>query len=175
MPYKLNIGDGEHFLKWDGEALFVKGLVSLDALSVLNANIGNITAGNIRGTRFQVGGGTNEDIYFEDSGIRLYDAGGSGLIFYKAGLQSYFINMVASVIITGGIGICRIEYYSDNKIILNLVSKAFTFYPTGTLQLPNLSSAPTGHTGDLAFDDSDEQTKLYAQGAWRKHYTYANW
>ncbi|GAH50400.1 unnamed protein product, partial [marine sediment metagenome] len=81
--YKLNIGDAAHYLKWTGSKLQVKGLASLDALSAINANIGNITAGNIRGTRFQVGGGTNEDIYFEDSGLRLYDVGGQCISLTK--------------------------------------------------------------------------------------------
>jgi len=173
--YKLNIGNATKYLKWTGVALQVKGLVSLDNLSAINANLGNITAGNIRGTRLQVGAGTDEDIYFEDSGIRFYDASGMGLIFAKAGLESAFLLLGASAIAFGGIGIPRIEFYDDDKIILNCVSKAFIFYPTGTLRLPDLSSAPTGHTGDLAFDDGDEQTKLYTQGAWRKHYTYADW
>ncbi|GAI63373.1 unnamed protein product, partial [marine sediment metagenome] len=57
------------------------------ALRAINANIGNITAGTIRGVRFRIGGGTNEDIYFEDSGIRMYDAGGRTINIYKAGYK----------------------------------------------------------------------------------------
>jgi len=117
--------------------------------NLLTAN--NIRVGELQSVRFRCGGGTNEDIYFEDSGIRFYDASGSGLIFYKAGLQSYFINMGASAISTGGIGICRTEYYSDNKIILNCVSNAFIFYAGGTLQLPSMETQPTGHAGDLTY------------------------
>jgi len=45
--YKLNIGDATKYLKWDGAALTIKGLVSSDALSALNADLGTITAGNI--------------------------------------------------------------------------------------------------------------------------------
>jgi len=121
----------------------------------------NIRTGTLRAVRIQVGGGTNEDIYFEDSGIRFYDGSGSGLIFYKSGLQSYFINMGASAISTGGVGISRTEYYSDDKIILNCVSNAFYFYPTGTFTLPRLTNAPTAHDGDCALKDAAVQSSLH--------------
>ncbi|MBA7577320.1 hypothetical protein ES708_19171 [subsurface metagenome] len=46
--YKLNIGNSANWLKWTGSALQIKG-------------------------RLSVGAGTDEDIYFEDSAIRMYD------------------------------------------------------------------------------------------------------
>lgn len=46
--YKFNIGNSANWLKWTGSALQIKG-------------------------RLSVGGGTSEDIYFEDSAIRMYD------------------------------------------------------------------------------------------------------
>lgn len=168
--YKLNIGNAAKYLKWTGSALQVKGLVSLDALSVLNANIGNITAGNIRGVRFQVGGGTNEDIYFEDSGIRFYDASGVGLVFAKVGLKSAFLLLGSSAIAFGGIGIPRIEFYDDNKIILNAVTKAFTFYGSGEIQYPLLTSAPTGAKGRFVYNSANDRPVFKNVSEWR-HWT----
>ena len=46
--YKLNIGSLNNYIKWDGSALQIKG-------------------------RLNIGAGTDEDIYFEDSEIRMYD------------------------------------------------------------------------------------------------------
>ena len=152
--YKLNIGNNVKYLKWTGSALQVKGLVSLDSLSAINANLGNITAGNIQGTRFQVGAGTDQDIYFEDSGIRLYDASGTGLVFAKTGLESAFILLNASAVAFGALSAPRIEFYDDDKTIINCVSKAFYFYNTGTIRLPALTSAPTAHQGDLSCNAS---------------------
>ena len=135
--YKLNIGNASHYLKWTGANLEIKG---------------DLLAGTISGTRLRVGSGVDEDIYFEDSGIRFYDASGSGLIFSKAGLQSFFINMISSAISFGGIGIARVEVYNDNKIILNAVDNALIFYPTGQSQFPVLTSDPTENlaAGQLA-------------------------
>lgn len=46
--YKLNIGDTDNYLKWDGAILNVKGLVSVDALSAINADLGTCTAGIVK-------------------------------------------------------------------------------------------------------------------------------
>lgn len=123
---KLSIGSSTNWLKWTGSALEIKG-------------------------RLSVGANTNEDIYFEDSGIRFYDALGMGLVFAKAGLESGFILLNASAVAFGGLSIPRIEFYDDNKIILNAISNALTFYSTGKLRFPTLSSAPSGGAeGDVA-------------------------
>jgi len=128
------------------------GKINVDSLSAIKAILGTVHAGTIYGTRFRVGSGTSEDIYFEDSGIRFYDASGQGLVWAKAGLQSGFVLLHASAIAFGGLNIPRIEFYNDKKTIINCIDNAFIFYPTGTLQLCNLSSAPTGHAGDLTYD-----------------------
>ena len=124
--YKLNIGSSVNWLKWTGSTLQIKG-------------------------RLNVGGGTNEDIYFEDSGIRFYDASGTGLVFAKSGLESAFINLTAPAVVFGGLSIPRIEFYDDNKTIINCVNNAFYFYSTGTLRLPQLETAPTAHVADLTY------------------------
>jgi len=137
----------------------------------------NIRTGTLRSVRVQVGGGTNEDIYFEDSGIRFYDASGSGLIFSKAGLQSFFINMISTAISFGGIGIARVEVYNDNKIVLNAVNNALIFYSGGTLQMPSLTSAPTAHVGDYAYMNvSPWQMKFYnGAGGWEYALDGSGW
>ena len=126
----------------------------------------NIRTGTLRSVRIQVGGGTNEDIYFEDSGIRLYDAGGYALIFARAGLASAGVSMGSdwAAFVSAG-----------TKVVLGNYLRNLIFWSGGTLQLPNLSSPPVGHTGDMAFDNGDRQTKLYTQGTWRRYYTYAGW
>jgi len=86
-----------------------------------------------------VGGGTNEDIYFEDSGVRLYDAGANYLRFYKADYEDFRIFL-------GNDG-CRL-LTSGNVIGLQLPAKTLFFYNTGQLQLPNLASLPTSNLAD---------------------------
>jgi len=95
----------------------------------------------IKVRKIYVGGGTDEDIYFEDSGIRLYDATGAQITFAKAGLASFsiYMNAAYSEILT-----TNLKIYASGNI--------FTFYSGGTFQLVNLSSAPTGHAGDLTYD-----------------------
>jgi len=133
----------------------------------------NIRTGTLRSVRIQVGGGTNEDIYFEDSGIRMYDAGSRTINIYKSGYKHLQLALGSTAGALGTDG--KLQLKGTGSIELWATSTVFYLYSTGTLQLPTLSSAPTGHTGDLAFDDGDGQTKLYTNGAWRKHYTYANW
>jgi len=114
--YKLNIGSAANWLKWDGSALQIKG-------------------------RLSVGSGTDEDIYFEDSGIRLYDATGAQVTFAKAGLASFsiYMNPAYSEIIT-----TTLKIYASEKIS--------AFYSSGQLQLPTLADAPVSnnYNGEIA-------------------------
>ena len=63
------------------------GSIYCTNLAAINALLGTVHSGTIYGTRFRVGGGSNEDIYFEDSGIRMYDAGSHVIVFYKSGYR----------------------------------------------------------------------------------------
>lgn len=151
--YKLNIGDATHYLKWDGVTLQVRGLISVDNLSAINANLGNITAGNIRGTRLQIGAGTNEDIYFEDSGIRLFDYG-SGIAFRKD--TNDFFRIVYSDL--------NVWIITDkDNINFATPTKTFTFFKGGTLGLSILEEAPAAHVAGLTYH-SDEGNNPYFHG-----------
>ena len=153
--YKLNIGTGSatpksgNCLLWDGSGLTVRGSL-------------------------KVGGGTNEDITFEDSGIRLYDVGSYTLRFFHtayAPLDIVLASTFAKLQSTGALA-----FFSGGSpvaITLTDTHKSFYFYDTGTLQLPVLgSSAPTAHAGDLALECSSS-----ADGGNRMHYysPYVGW
>jgi len=134
--------------------------------SLLTAN--NIRVGTLQSVRFNCGGGTNEDIYFEDSGIRLFDVNMYGLIglrFYKSGYAYTGIVLAAGAV---EIGSSAILYLSgSSKVSLYATSRELAFYNTGTLQLPVLSSAPSAHSGDLALQcsgsgDGDNRLHYYS-------------
>ena len=139
------------------------GKINVDSLSAIQAILGTVHAGEIYGTRFRVGAGTDQDIYFEDSGIRLYDASGAGLVFAKAGLESGFILLNASGVVIGGLDIPRIGFLNDNTIALGAGSNNLIFYSTGTLRLCQLETAPTAHVADLTYH-IDEGNNPYFHG-----------
>ena len=125
----------------------------------------NIRTGTLRSVRIQIGGGTNEDIYFEDSGVRMYDAGGRTINIYKAGYKYLQLALggTAGVLNTDGklqlSGVGRIELWASSRI--------FHLHSTGTLQIPYLTSQPSAHSGDLALKcsgggDSDNRMHYYS-------------
>jgi len=139
--YKLNIGNATDYLKWSGSALTVHG-------------------------KLYVGGGTNEDIYFEDSEIRMYDAE-SG--YYKQIMWKYgTINFAKLTHWAVAIDATSFHLYSKSgedtamvcsdgagsfvttaaALVLGAGNKNFNFYNTGQLQLPNLSSYPTSNLAE---------------------------
>ena len=143
--------------------------ITVGSLAALSATLGTVSAGTISGTRFRVGGGTDEDIYFKDSNIRMYDYNttlSNAIIFAKTGLVSPFINLVSVACVFGAIGGSRIEFYADDKAIINCVSNAFLFYPTGQLNLPALTSDPTSNlaAGQLAIVNN--VLRIYSGSAW---------
>jgi len=140
--------------------------------SLLTAN--NIRTGILDTIQIKIGDKTGGDIYFKQSGIDFYDAGSKTLSIYKASNATLSLGLDTTYSIVSSSTKLRVM---SNTSPLELVSSGTYFYlhGTGTFQLPSLTSAPTGHTGDLAFDDEDEQTKLYTKDAWRHHVTYADW
>jgi len=165
--YKLNIGSAANWLKWDGSSLQIKG-------------------------RLSVGGGTSEDIWFEDSSIRLYDygigggAGSKGISFkystldfaafyyYGAGAQT---TMQLKGGLTGYTILIDLAAYtqlqkSDGSNITALklypagANGTFYLYGTGQLQLPNLASNPTADlaAGQLAIVGN--VLKIYDGASW---------
>jgi hypothetical protein len=153
--YKLNIGNVNNWLKWTGSALQIKG-------------------------RLSVGLNTNEDIYFEDSGIRMYD-GVSGyykqikwkyntldfakLYYHTTGALSTFIIANATYyasLIVGNAG-AEINTNSSKMQIKAGDTHFLTFYSTGTLKLVALEEAPTAHIADLTYH-IDEGVNPYFHG-----------
>ncbi|GAH52065.1 unnamed protein product, partial [marine sediment metagenome] len=73
----------------------------------------NIRTGTLRSVRIQVGGGTNEDIYFEDSGVRMYDYGTRIIRLYKSGYKIMQLGLqTANVAIGCANGILELDGYS---------------------------------------------------------------
>ena len=128
--YRLNIGYGSgtvgNFLQWTGTGLILRG-------------------------KLYIGGGTNEDITFEDSGIRMYDMGGQVISLYKAGLK-YLRLVLGSTY--GQLATDGVLSLSGNNIEIAASAKFFYFYTTGSFRLPALTSAPTAHQGDLTCNAS---------------------
>jgi len=161
--YKLHIGTNTEYLKWTGTELLVAGKVTITGGSgianladagdlatkdkVSNSDLGlTIISGGylrtdlIKVRKVYVGSGTNEDIEFEDSGIRLYDVGSSYLRFFQDGRADFVVHL--------GAGYLDLAT-SDEIIQLSAGLKHLLLRDTGTLQLPNLASAPTGVTGGI--------------------------
>ncbi|GAH38284.1 unnamed protein product, partial [marine sediment metagenome] len=139
--------------------------------SLLTAN--NIRVGTLDTVRLNVGSTTNNDIYFKYSGIRMYDAGGRTINIYKSGYKylQLALGSTAGILSTNG----KLQLSGVGSIELWAGSSIFHLHSTGTLQLPNLSYAPTGHTGDVAFTNVDKRLKLYTYGAWRHILSSAGW
>jgi len=150
--YKLNIGTGSatpksgNCLLWDGSGLIVRGSI-------------------------KVGGGSNEDITFEDSGIRLYDAGSNKLYFTRTSLSSFNIEMLVS----------NINLQSSSAMKITASSKEFQFITTGTLRLPTFgSTAPSGYNGDFCIEtgsgDSANKCHFYdGDSQWNYLQDYDSW
>ena len=180
--YKLNIGDTNHYLKWDGTDLTIKGDVTItggsgianltDAgdLAILNvveaSKLGTtvISGGYLRTDlikvrKIYVGGGTDEDIEFEDSGVRMYDAGNRVINIYKSGYKylQLALGSTAGVLSTDG----KLQLSGAGSIELWAGSKIFHHYSTGTLQLPRLVNAPTAHDGDCALKTTTPVSSLH--------------
>jgi len=152
MPFKLNIGDGENYLKWTGFKLEVKG---------------DILGGTISGTRLKVGGGTNEDIYFEDSGIRLYDANSNLLYFSKTGLTTLCITLTSTIAILRAVANnLQLESGIGSNVQFMAGTLYTYFYHTGQWQLPNLGADPTEHlaAGQLAIVNN--VLRIYNGASW---------
>ena len=150
--YKFNIGNGSataktgNCLLWDGSGLIVRGSI-------------------------KVGGGSNEDITFEDSGIRLYDAGSNKLYFTRTSLSSFNIEMLVS----------NINLQSSSAMKITASSKEFQFITTGTLRLPTFgSTAPSGYNGDFCIEtgsgDSANKCHFYdGDSQWNYLQDYDSW
>lgn len=127
--YKLMIGDSLHYVAWNGSALAIRGSL-------------------------RVGGTSNEDILFDQSGIRFYDFGTRSLAFTKSGYNSLYITLGSgSLTLATGSGFFSI-----------LCTKSYRFYDTGVYQLPNLASNPAGLTGGICMVNN--ALKYWNGSAW---------
>ena len=148
--------------------------ITVSNLQSLSATLGTVHAGLIYGTRLKIGGGTNEDIYFEDSAIRMYDAisGNYKRIYFKYStlnfcqLTHYTTSNITSLYLFG-----TSTYYTlvkqsgsicgevvTNSGYLNLIagSKTVRIYSAGFLQMPNVASQPslTGKSGSFIYGNN---------------------
>ena len=137
----------------------------------------NIRTGTLRAVRVQIGGGTDEDIYFEDSGIRLYDVGAQCINFYHGSYKTLQVGLGSSLA-----GICCTNgdlklqaAFSGAKVIIAGLTKTFYFYDTGEIQYPLLTSAPTGAKGRFAYNSSDDYPAFRNASAWRHYVGLAGW
>ena len=133
--------------------------INVSSLSAVSATLGTVHSGNIYGTRFYVGENTNEDIYFSDSGIHMYDynsiATGVG---FKYGTSTMFYNLqyssstVAQTIQCGSYYI-NLGISSSSLVIPTLLTNRnefgivpggewFIFRGDGAIVLPDVSSNP---------------------------------
>jgi hypothetical protein len=129
--------------------------LNVTTLSAITANLGTITAGVISGTRFNIGAGTDEDIYFMDSGIRLYDGGSAYLRFYKSGVGQFTLNLTSGAVRLMADGYMEITS-SVSPTFINVVGKNFYFYSAGFFKLPTIASAPSaaGMAGSLIWGNN---------------------
>lgn len=145
--YKLNIGNAINYLKWTGTKLELAG---------------DILAGIIDGAEIRVGGpGSNQEIYFKDSELYLYDAGNRYINIYKLGYKTlqFALGSTISGITSAGI----LSLNSLGKTQIQVGSNYFYFWSGGTFQLVNLETAPTAHPGDLTYH-IDEGNDPYFHG-----------
>ncbi len=126
-------------------------------MSAIKAILGEVHAGTIYGTRFNVGLGTDEDIYFEDSGIRMYDSnalGVKGVIFRYGASEDFFrIGRYASA--------TYLSIPSDKDLLrITTFHQEFSFWDTGQFQLPTMDDAPVANL-------VDGQVAAKTGGVWR--------
>jgi hypothetical protein len=159
-------GSSTNYIQWNGSTLTIRG--SIVSSSVTSSTI---TGSLIDGTRLRVGGGTNEDIYFEDSGIRLYDSGSNQLYFYKSGLASlglFFSNGVR-------------WYTAGDFISINPGSYIFSFLDSGVMKFPSRTTAPSAYEGYHAFHKASggagDHLSFYDSydTRWEHYHTESDW
>ena len=193
--YKLNIGNGTDFLKWNGSNLSLHGSITITGGSgiasltdagdlatkdeVANTDLGTtiISGGYLRTDlikvkKLYVGGGTSEDIYFEDSHIRIYDAASgsykrikwyntdasldfAALDYISTPSSTFKLNANSTEYIQMGIngntnmGWLDINAASAQMLIQFYPSggKDWTFYGTGHLKFSDAGTTEPSHTG----------------------------
>jgi len=117
----------------------------------------------IKVKKVYVGGGTNEDIYFEDSGVRMYDYGGRAIFLYKSGYKNLQFKLSSSTVAQiGSDGIFVLAGNGQTHIAASGTS--WIHHSTGQLQLPNLGSNPSGVAGGICMVNN--QLKYWNGSSW---------
>jgi len=125
---------------------------------LLTAN--NIRTGTLQSVRISVGGGTNEDIYFEDSGIRMYDYNtthANSLRFYKSGLKTLEVGFTAT----------SIGLISSGHISLAAASAGITAWSSGQLGMTNLGGNPSSNLAAGQLCSVSGVLKYYDGATWK--------
>jgi len=126
-------------------------------LAGIKANLGTVYAGVINTTRFNCGGGTNEDIYFADSGIRMYDVGSNTIRFYKAG--------ISSLDIVQGAGVSGIQS-TGHALLMAATSAWVKVWTTGQIEIRPLTSDPSSNLANGQLAIVNNVLRLYNGSAW---------
>jgi len=177
--------------------------IDVTSLSAINATLGTVHSGTIYssliyGTRFRIGDGTDEDIYFEDSAIRMYDGlyGTSKTVSFKYSTLNFLkfwydtstartdlvlyssskyldLRLSANAVIFTD---ATLQLQCTSPLVFTVGPLNFGMYGIGTLQLPKLGdTAPTEHDGDIAVRTSHKGLRLYdATYGWNKASTYTS-
>lgn len=167
MVTKLSIGSSAHWLKWNGEFLDIQGKI----------NVGGL--------------GTDDEIYFKDSGIYMYDhyvtnyrrIGWKYSSLEFAELHYYTVgNGIAALTLKTGSHTIVIGQGDNgaigttaNRMTIGAGSKELNFYDTGELQYPLLTSAPTGAKGRFAYNSTNDRPVFKNASAWRHYVGVSGW
>ena len=137
--------------------------ISVTSLSAISATLGTVSAGTISGTRLKVGGGTDEDIYFEDSGIRLYDVktalGFPAVKFSYPEYSDFRIRLAGTF--TGLYCSGNLVIYGENEHVnIALSDYDYYFYNDGVFKFPVLTATPSAHPGGVNVTDEGGDTRI---------------
>jgi hypothetical protein len=114
----------------------------------------NIRTGYLRTVQFRCGGGTDEDIYFEDSGIHMYDVGDYTIRLYKSNYKYLGFGM------TSNTGTLKTDGYLSlvgvGQVTIGIGGGLGYAFSDGVIALPNLStsSPPSAITGGICMMDN---------------------
>jgi hypothetical protein len=133
--------------------------IDVSSLSAITATLGSVNSGTITSSQLRLTTSTSYSIYFTSSGMYVYDGysahGAPSVTFYKSGLKRFGILLGSSA---SGI-------YSDTKLALRGGNTEISIV-SGMLQLPSLSSDPTGASaGAICY--ASGRLKVYDGSTWK--------
>lgn len=163
--YKLNIGNATRYLKWTGANLEVKG---------------DLLGGVIDGAELRIGGyGSDQEIYFKDSAIHLYDYAFTDYqrIGFRIGALTFARLYYQTVAEAPAVSALRLEagdyqgafqVQDDGEVWIDnydgTTHRWFGFYTGGTFHIPSIALEPTGHEADLSYNGTLQRFQGYIGG-----------